>query len=55
MLSDKIDARVMQAAGPRLNVISSLSAAVDHIDVKLPRGAFMLLLPRTYLQRLLPT
>jgi glyoxylate reductase len=34
MLSDKIDAEVMEAAGPRLKVISSLSTGVDHIDVK---------------------
>ena len=34
MLSDKIDATVMEAAGPRLKVISSLSTGVDHIDLK---------------------
>jgi glyoxylate reductase len=34
MLSDKIDAEVMEAAGRRLKVISSLSTGVDHIDVK---------------------
>jgi glyoxylate reductase len=33
MLSDKIDANVMEAAGPRLKVISSLSTGVDHIDL----------------------
>jgi glyoxylate reductase len=33
MLSDKIDAEVMAAAGPKLKVISSYSTGVDHIDV----------------------
>ena len=34
MLSDKIDAEAMEAAGPKLKVISSLSTGVDHIDLK---------------------
>jgi glyoxylate reductase len=34
MLSDKIDAKVMDAAGPKLKVISSYSTGVDHIDTK---------------------
>jgi glyoxylate reductase len=34
MLSDKIDAEVMAAAGPKLKVISSYSTGVDHIDVE---------------------
>ena len=34
MLSDRIDARVMDAAGPGLKVISSYSTGVEHIDVK---------------------
>lgn len=34
MLSDKIDARVMYAAGPNLKVISSYSTGFEHIDVK---------------------
>ena len=33
-LSDKIDAKVMDAAGPKLKVISSYSTGVDHIDTK---------------------
>lgn len=33
-LLDKIDARVMDAAGERLRVISSYSTGVDHIDTK---------------------
>ena len=34
MLSDKIDAEAIEAAGPKLKVISSLSTGVDHIDLK---------------------
>ena len=34
MLSDRIDARVMDAAGPSLKVISSYSTGFEHIDVK---------------------
>jgi glyoxylate reductase len=34
MLSDKIDAEVMDAAGSGLKVISSYSTGVDHIDVQ---------------------
>ncbi len=34
MLSDRIDARVMDAAGPNLRVISSYSTGFEHIDVK---------------------
>lgn len=34
MLSDKIDAEAMEAAGPKLKVISSLSIGIDHIDLK---------------------
>ncbi|MER3407709.1 MAG: D-glycerate dehydrogenase [Nitrososphaera sp.] len=33
MLSDKIDREVMDAAGPRLKVISSYSTGFEHIDV----------------------
>jgi glyoxylate reductase len=33
-LSDKIDAKVMDAAGSNLKVISSYSTGVDHIDIK---------------------
>jgi len=33
-LSDKIDAKVMEAAGSNLKVISSYSTGVDHIDIK---------------------
>jgi glyoxylate reductase len=33
-LSDKIDAKVMDAAGSSLKVISSYSTGVDHIDIK---------------------
>jgi glyoxylate reductase len=33
-VSDKIDAEVMDAAGPNLKVISSYSSGYDHIDVK---------------------
>jgi glyoxylate reductase len=34
MLSDKIDAEVMNTAGPNLRVISSYSTGLEHIDVK---------------------
>ncbi len=34
MLSDKIDAELMDAAGPNLKVISSYSTGYEHIDVK---------------------
>ena len=34
MLSDRIDAQVMNAAGPNLRVISSYSTGFEHIDVK---------------------
>jgi len=34
MLSDRIDAKVMDAAGPNLRVISSYSTGFEHIDVK---------------------
>jgi glyoxylate reductase len=34
MLSDKIDAEAMEAAGSELKVISSLSTGLDHIDLK---------------------
>lgn len=34
MLTDKMDARVMDAAGPSLKVISSYSTGFEHIDVK---------------------
>lgn len=34
MLSDKIDAEAMEAAGSELKVISSLSTGIDHIDLK---------------------
>ena len=33
-LSDVIDAKVMDAAGPNLKVISSYSTGIDHIDIK---------------------
>jgi glyoxylate reductase len=34
MLSDRIDAQVMDAAGPNLKVISSYSTGFEHIDLK---------------------
>lgn len=34
MLSDRMDARVMDAAGPNLKVISSYSTGFEHIDAK---------------------
>eukprot|EP00049_Salpingoeca_infusionum_P017732 m.354149 g.354149 ORF g.354149 m.354149 type:complete len:323 (-) comp16940_c0_seq1:1473-2441(-) len=34
MLSDKIDARVMEAAGPSLQCVSTLSVGFDHVDLK---------------------
>jgi glyoxylate reductase len=34
MLSDRMDAEVMDAAGPSLKVISSYSTGFEHIDVK---------------------
>jgi len=34
MLSDRIDPRMMDAAGPSLKVISSYSTGFEHIDVK---------------------
>src|SRR5690606_3506154 len=34
MLSDRIDAELMEAAGPNLQVISSHSTGFEHIDVK---------------------
>jgi glyoxylate reductase len=34
MLSDRIDAEVMDAAGPNLRVISSYSTGFEHIDIK---------------------
>jgi glyoxylate reductase len=34
MLSDRIDARVMDAAGPDLQVISSYSTGFEHIDIR---------------------
>ena len=34
MLSDRIDAEVMESAGPQLKVISSYSTGFEHIDVK---------------------
>jgi glyoxylate reductase len=34
MLSDRMDARVMDAAGPNLKAISSYSTGFEHIDVK---------------------
>ncbi|MGI0038131.1 MAG: 2-hydroxyacid dehydrogenase [Nitrososphaera sp.] len=34
MLSDKIDAEVIESAGPQLKVISSYSTGFEHIDVK---------------------
>ena len=34
MLSDRIDSRMMDAAGPSLKVISSYSTGFEHIDVK---------------------
>jgi glyoxylate reductase len=42
-LSDKIDRKVMDAAGPSLNVISSYSTGVDHIDINeaTKRGIFV--------------
>lgn len=33
MLTERIDAELMDAAGPQLKVISSMSVGVDHIDV----------------------
>lgn len=33
LLTERIDAEVMDAAGPQLKVISSMSVGVDHIDV----------------------
>lgn len=33
-VSDKIDAQIMDAAGPKLKVISSYSSGYDHIDVR---------------------
>ena len=33
LLTEKIDAELMDAAGPQLKVISSMSVGVDHIDV----------------------
>jgi glyoxylate reductase len=33
-LSDKIDSKVMDAAGSKLKVISSYSTGIDHIDIK---------------------
>lgn len=43
MLSDNIDAEVMDAAGSRLKVISSYSTGVDHVDVQeaTRRGIFV--------------
>lgn len=34
MLSDNIDSKVMDAAGPNLKVISSYSTGIEHVDVK---------------------
>ena len=34
MLGDKIDSRVMDAAGPKLRVISCYSVGYDHVDIK---------------------
>ena len=33
LLTEKIDSELMDAAGPQLKVISSMSVGVDHIDV----------------------
>ena len=33
LLTEKIDGELMDAAGPQLKVISSMSVGVDHIDV----------------------
>jgi glyoxylate reductase len=33
-VSDKIDAQIMDAAGPKLKIISSYSSGYDHIDVR---------------------
>lgn len=33
MLSDRVDAEVLQAAGPQLKVVSTLSVGYDHVDV----------------------
>ena len=33
LLTEKIDVELMDAAGPQLKVISSMSVGVDHIDV----------------------
>lgn len=43
MLSDKIDAEVMESAGPQLRAISSYSTGYEHIDVKeaTSRGVFV--------------
>lgn len=32
-LNDKIDKEVLDAAGPKLKVVSTISVGVDHIDV----------------------
>lgn len=37
MLSDKIDKEVMEAAGPQLKLISTLSVGFDHVDLKTAR------------------
>jgi glyoxylate/hydroxypyruvate reductase len=34
MLSDKIDKEVIEAAGPQLKLISTLSVGFDHVDLK---------------------
>jgi glyoxylate reductase len=34
MLSDKIDAEVMEAAGPQLEVVTNYAVGYDNIDVK---------------------
>lgn len=34
MLSDKIDVEVLDAAGPQLKVVSTMSVGVDHLDLK---------------------
>lgn len=37
MLSDKIDKELLQAAGPQLKVVSTMSVGYDHIDLETAR------------------
>lgn len=37
MLSDKVDKELFEAAGPQLNVVSTMSVGYDHIDLDTAR------------------